>query len=73
MPGDFRETIIGCAASTCRFNIRTAIEPTCSLKMVAIDETGRCRYAEARPVPPQHLKPQAQTPPGRFENGAWIT
>ena len=72
MPGDFRETIIGCAAATCRFNIQTGIEPTCTLKLIGIDETGRCRNAEARPIPPQHLKPQAQTNPGHFESGRWV-
>lgn len=67
MPDDFRNTIIGCAAAGCRFNIKTGIEPTCSLKLVAIDETGRCRSAEGRPIP----VPQAQTNPGHFEKGRW--
>ena len=68
--GDFRETIIGCAATLCRFNVRTSVEPTCSLKIVAIDETGRCRSAEARPIP-QQGKP-AQKPPGHYEGGRWV-
>ena len=74
--GDFRETIIGCAAIMCRFNVRTSVEPTCSLKMVAIDETGRCMNAEARPVPqPQQQSPkvQAQTAPGHYECGRWVS
>lgn len=71
MSGDFRETIIGCAATFCRFNIKTNIEPTCALKMLAIDETGRCLHAEGRPVP-VIPKPQAQTPPGHFEGGRWV-
>jgi len=66
---DFRETIIGCGAAGCRFNIKTGIEPTCSLKLISIDETGRCRMAEARPV---MQKPQASTPAGRFEAGRWV-
>jgi hypothetical protein len=69
---DFRNTIIGCASATCRFNIEANPERTCALKLIAIDQTGRCRMAEARPVPPQHLKPQAQTKPGRFEGGRWV-
>lgn len=68
MSGDFRETIVGCAASNCRFNIKTGIEPTCTLKLVSIDETGRCRNAEARPI----QKPQAQTHPGHYEGGVWV-
>lgn len=67
MSGDFRETIIGCAAATCRFSINTSTERTCALKLIAIDETGRCRMAEARPIV---QKPQ--THPGHFENGVWI-
>jgi hypothetical protein len=72
MSGDFRETIIGCAASTCRFNIAANPERTCALKLIAVDETGRCRMAEAVPIPPQHPKPQAQTNPGHFEGGVWV-
>lgn len=63
MSGDFRETIIGCAAANCRFNIKASMEPTCTLKLIAIDETGRCRMAEARPVP-QHVP--------HFEKGVWV-
>jgi hypothetical protein len=69
---DFRETIIGCGAAGCRFNIKTDPERTCALKLIAVDETGRCRMAEARPVPQQLPKPQAQTNPGRFEKGVWV-
>jgi len=69
MSGDFRETIIGCSAIMCRFNIEANPERTCALKLIAIDQTGRCRMAEARPV---MQKPQAQTNPGRFEGGRWV-
>lgn len=69
MAGDFRETIIGCAAAHCRFNVQTQVEPTCRLKMVAIDETGRCLMAEGRPVV---QKPQQQPVAGHFENGMWM-
>jgi hypothetical protein len=67
---DFRNTLIGCASATCRFNIEANPERTCALKLIAIDQTGRCRMAEARPVMQQ--KPQAQTNPGRFEGGRWV-
>ena len=69
MSGDPRETIVACQAKHCRFNISTKPESTCVLKMVAIDETGRCMMAEGRPVPPP--APQ-QKAPGHFEGGVWI-
>jgi hypothetical protein len=70
MTADFRETVVGCSAALCRFNVKTGIEPTCMMKLISLDETGRCRNAEGRPV----LKPQtaAKTGPGHFENGVWI-
>lgn len=70
MGGDFRETLIGCGSVMCRFNVPGSSERTCMLKMIAIDETGRCRMAEARPV--KAPAPQAQTPPGHFEKGVWV-
>lgn len=70
MYGDFRETIVGCGATFCRFNIRTGLEPTCTLKLIAIDETGRCRLAEGRPVP--QPQPVQQKKPGHYEGGRWV-
>ena len=74
---DFRNTIIGCASATCRFNIEANPERTCALKLIAIDQTGRCRMAEARPTSPQpnagiqpspdgkiHIKEGMKIPPG---------
>lgn len=68
MSGDFRQAVVGCSATLCRFNVNTSIEPTCGMKLISLDETGRCRNAEARPVP----KPQAQTKPGHYEGGVWV-
>jgi hypothetical protein len=68
MSDDPRAAIVTCVALSCRFNMKTGIEPTCMMKMVVIGETGRCIMAEGRPVP----VPQAQTPPGRFEKGVWV-
>lgn len=69
MTGDFRDTIVGCGAANCRFNVNAG-ETTCTLKLIYIDETGRCKMAEGRPPkPPQ----QSEKKPGRFENGVWIS
>jgi hypothetical protein len=70
---DFRNTIIGCTSATCRFNIEANPERTCALKLIAIDQTGRCRMAEARPIP--QLKKEtyvAMTRQGHFEGGVWV-
>ena len=71
MSGDFRETIVGCGATFCRFNVKTSIEGTCSLKMVVIGDTGRCLMAEGRPVHSEGSAPM-QKVPGHYEGGKWV-
>ena len=47
MMDDFRETLVACYADNCRFNKPGfGVEPTCNLKLVAIDKTGKCNYFE---------------------------
>jgi hypothetical protein len=50
MMPDLRESIIGCRALNCINNIK-AIEETCNLKMILLDEMGRCKMCRPRPVP----------------------
>jgi hypothetical protein len=70
MSGDFRETLIGCSSVMCRFNVVGSTERTCMLKMIAIDDTGRCRMAEGRPIP--QPAPQKKAP-AHFEGGKWVS
>lgn len=73
MADDFRQTVIGCAAAMCRYNVSTSSERTCILKAVSLDETGRCRNAEARPLPPDQQQITQEKPaPGKFEGGRWV-
>lgn len=74
MSDDFRQTIIGCAAAMCRYNVSTSAERTCLLKAVSLDETGRCRNAEARPLPPPDQQTITQDKPAgdRFDGGRWV-
>jgi hypothetical protein len=70
MADDFRNTLIGCASTFCRFNVSSSTERTCMLKLVAIGDTGRCLMAEGRPAPqPPVPAPRA---PGHFEGGVWV-
>ena len=69
MPSDFRETLIGCQSATCRYNVQASTERTCMLKIISLDETGRCRYAEARPVV---IRKEQQPPHGHFKGGAFV-
>lgn len=77
MSDDFRETLIGCSSTMCRFNIAGSTERTCMLKLVAIDDTGRCRMAEGKPVPQEIQKPPYKEKyvamhVGHFEKGVWV-
>jgi hypothetical protein len=79
MADDFRNTLIGCSSTMCRFNIAGSIERTCMLKLVAIGDTGRCLTAEGRTVPNAgvqpgpdgkiHIKEGMEIPPGTKFNG----
>jgi ABC-type Mn2+/Zn2+ transport system ATPase subunit len=50
MGEDFRRTLLACYNENCLNNVKSEIEPTCMLKLVGLNEEGKCTSFRERKI-----------------------